>query len=237
MTYTQKIAVIGATGQVGFPLCRELLRLGHQTLAISRAPSSGTGVRLDAFQAAGADLVFQADLGNVESLGRALGACDTVVVATRANADIVQTLEPRILQAAQVAGVRRFVPDEFGTHSKGLAEGVGTLFDAKKVFQRQLMASKMEWTLMFTGGIFDYFLPNLRFFEQITTFGDVHCTFPAHALADIAAVSALTIADSRTVNKAERRRSDDHRDQPFDRRRLDGGIDEVHLRSMTEPVR
>jgi hypothetical protein len=81
------------------------------------------------------------------------------------------------------------------------------------------MASKMEWTLMFTGGIFDYFLPNLRFFEQITTFGDVHCTFPAHALADIAAVSALTIADSRTVNKAERRRSDDHRDQPFDRRR------------------
>jgi uncharacterized protein YbjT (DUF2867 family) len=151
--------VIGATGQVGFPLCRELLRLGHQTLAISRAPSDDNRFRLDALQAAGADLVFQADLGNVESLGRALGGCDTVVVATRANAHIVQELEPRILQAAQAGGLRRFVPDEFGTHSKGLAEGVGTLFDAKKVFQRQLMASKMEWTLMFTGGIFDYFLP------------------------------------------------------------------------------
>jgi uncharacterized protein YbjT (DUF2867 family) len=202
MTYTQKIAVIGATGQVGFPLCRELLQLGHQTVAISRAPSADNRFRLDALQAAGADLVFQADLGNVESLGRALVGCDTVVVATRANAHIVQELEPRILQAAQAAGVRRFVPDEFGTHSKGLPDGVGTLFDAKKVFQRRLMASKMEWTLMFTGGIFDYFLPNLRFFEQITTFGDVHCTFPTHALADIAAVSALAITDSRTVNKA-----------------------------------
>ena len=94
------------------------------------------------------------------------------------------------------------MPYEFGTHSKGLAEGVGTLFDAKKVFQRRLMKSKMEWTLIFMGGIFDYFLPNLRFFERITTFGDVHCTFPMHALADIAAVSALAVTDSRTVNKA-----------------------------------
>ena len=128
--------MIGATGQVGFPLCRELLQLG-QTVAISRARSADNRFRLDALQAAGADLVFQADLGNVESLGRALVGCDTVVVATRANAHLVQELEPRILQAAQAAGVRRFVPDEFGTHSKGLPDGVGTLFDAKKVFQRR----------------------------------------------------------------------------------------------------
>src|SRR5437588_493692 len=121
MTYTQKIAVIGATGQVGFPLCRELLRLGHQTVAISRAPSADNWFRLDILQAAGADLVFQADLGDVESLGLALVGCDTVAVATRANAQIIQQLEPRILQAAQAAGVRRFVPDEFGTHTKGLA--------------------------------------------------------------------------------------------------------------------
>jgi uncharacterized protein YbjT (DUF2867 family) len=179
-----------------------LLRLGHQTLAVSRAPSDDNRFRLDALQAAGADLVFQADLGDVESLGLALMGCETVVVAIRANAQIIQELEPLILQASEAAGVRRFVPDEFGTHSKGLAEGVGTLFDAKKVLQRRLMAGKLEWTLMFTGGIFDYFLPNLRFFEQITTFGDVHCTFPAHALADIAAVSALAITDFRTVNKA-----------------------------------
>jgi NAD(P)-dependent dehydrogenase (short-subunit alcohol dehydrogenase family) len=28
-----------------------------------------------------------------------------------------------------------------------------------------------------------------------------------------------------------------HRDQSLDRWRLDGGLDEVHLKSMTEPVR
>jgi uncharacterized protein YbjT (DUF2867 family) len=134
MTYTRKIAVIGATGQVGFPLCRELLRLGHQTLAISRTPSADYRFRLDALQAAGADLVFQADLGDVESLGRALVGCDTVVVATRANAHIVQELEPRILQAAQAADVRRFVPDEFGTHSKGLADGWARSSTPRKCF-------------------------------------------------------------------------------------------------------
>jgi hypothetical protein len=47
--------------------------------------------------------------------------------------------------------------------------GVGTLFEARKKFQEQVFASGLEWTLIFPGGIFDYFLPNLRLFEKITT--------------------------------------------------------------------
>jgi NmrA-like family len=73
------------------------------------------------------------------------------------NATIVAELAPRILQPAVAAGVRRFVPDEFGVHTKGLAYRVGTLFDAKKTFQETLWTSGLEWTLIFTGGIFDYF--------------------------------------------------------------------------------
>jgi hypothetical protein len=40
---------------------------------------------------------------------------------------------------------------------RGLAYRVGTLFDAKKTFQETLWTSGLEWTLIFTGGIFDYF--------------------------------------------------------------------------------
>ncbi len=202
MNPTERIAVVGATWQVGFPLCRELLRLGHPVTAISRVASDTNRFRLDTLKAAGAELAFCADLTDVLALVHPLTGCATVVVATRANTRIVREVEPCILEAAQAAGVRRFVPDEFGTHTKGLADGVGILFDAKREFQRRLFASGLQWTLLFTGGIFDYFLPNLRFFERVTTSGDVHCTFPTHSLQDIAAVSALAIIDARTASKA-----------------------------------
>ena len=40
-----------------------------------------------------------------------------------------------------------------------------------------LFESGIGWTLYYNGGIFDYFLPNLRFFRKITTFGDLDLPF------------------------------------------------------------
>lgn len=198
----QRIAVIGATGQVGMVLSQELKRLGHEVLAISRGRSTSNRDQLDVLESLGIHLYFQQDLKDVARLASALSGYDVVVVALRANAHLVQELEPPILKAAVSAKVRRFVPDEFGTHTKALDYGVGTLFDAKKKFQEQVFASGLEWTLIFPGGIFDYFLPNLRLFEKITTFGDLHCMFPTHSIHDIGAIGARAVTDPRTANKA-----------------------------------
>lgn len=198
----QHIAVIGATGQVGMSLCRALNRLGHEVKAVSRGRSANNQNQLDALEALGISTVFQQDLKDIDSMAAALSGCDVAVVALRANARLVRDLEPPILEAARLAQVRRFVPDEFGTHTKALEYGVGTLFDAKKEFQEQVFASGLEWTLVFPGGIFDYFLPNLRLFERITTFGNLQCTFPTHAIEDIGTISARIVTDPRTANKA-----------------------------------
>lgn len=198
----RRIAVIGATGQVGWTLTRELKRLGHEVLAVSRGRTAGNMSRLDALEDSGVRTVFQADLTDVDCLTAALDGCDTAVVALRANARLIREVEPPILEAARRAQVQRFVPDEFGTHTRALEYGVGTLFDAKKEFQEQVFASGLEWTLLFPGGIFDYFLPNLRLFERITTFGNLQCAFPTHSIDDIGAVCARAVADPRTANKA-----------------------------------
>ena len=63
------------------------------------------------------------------------------VVALRMSVSILEHYGPPILEAACRAGVRRFVPDEFGVHTLSLEEGVGILFDAKKRFQQRLFAS------------------------------------------------------------------------------------------------
>ncbi|MDR3568082.1 MAG: NmrA family NAD(P)-binding protein [Syntrophobacteraceae bacterium] len=198
----QRIAVIGATGQVGMSLSKELKKLGHKVLAISRGVSTKNRDQLDILESLGIQLYFQRDLKDVARLACALSGQDVVVVALRANVRLVLELEPPILKAAVSAKVRRFVPDEFGTHTKALDYGVGTLFDAKKNFQEQVYGSGLEWTMIFPGGIFDYFLPNLRLFDKITTFGDLRCMFPTHSIKDIGAISARAITDPRTANKA-----------------------------------
>jgi uncharacterized protein YbjT (DUF2867 family) len=199
---SQRIAVIGATGQVGTVLSKELKHLGNEVLAISRRRSASNRDQLDALEALGIQLHFQPDYKDVARLASALSGCDVVVVALRANVHLVREFEPSILEAAVSAKARRFVPDEFGTHTKALDYGVGTLFDAKKRFQEQVFASGLEWTLIFPGGIFDYFLPNLRLFEKITTFGDLHCMFPTHSIHDIGAIGARAVTDPRTANRA-----------------------------------
>ncbi|MGA2400276.1 MAG: NmrA family NAD(P)-binding protein [Syntrophobacteraceae bacterium] len=197
-----KIAVIGATGQVGMALSLELDRLGHEVVAISRGRTAANQSQLDKLQALGILPVFQEDLTDMKTMAAVLSGCDIAIVALRANAGLVRQLGPPILEAAIKARVRRFVPDEFGTNTKCLDYGVGTLFDAKKEFQERVFTSGMEWTLLFPGGIFDYFLPNLRLFQRITTFGNLDCTFPAHSLKDIGCICARAITDPRTANKA-----------------------------------
>lgn len=200
--FRQRIAVIGATGQVGMSLSRALHRLGHEVRAVSRGRSASNRQQLDTLETLGMQPVFLEDLRDINGMAAILTGCDVAVVTLRANARLVRDLEPPILEAACLAQVRRFVPDEFGTHTKGLDYGVGTLFDAKKEFQERVFASGLEWTLVFPGGIFDYFLPNLRLFERITTFGNLRCSFPTHAIEDIGAISAKAVTDPRTANKA-----------------------------------
>jgi uncharacterized protein YbjT (DUF2867 family) len=197
-----KIAVIGASGQVGMTLSLELNRFGHKVVAISRGRTAANQSQLDKLQALGMLPIFQEDLTDVKRMATILSGCDIVIVALRANARLVRQLGPPILEAAIEARARRFVPDEFGTKTKCLDYGVGTLFDAKKEFQERVFASGLEWTLLFPGGIFDYFLPNLRLFKRITTFGNLDCTFPTHSLKDIGSICARAVIDPRTANKA-----------------------------------
>lgn len=197
-----RIAVVGATGQVGFPLAGSLTNAGHSVTAISRKRTEQNSQKLDQLTNAGVALAFCEDYTDTEAMTGFFRGHDTVVVATRMNTAIAGEVGGHIVDAAAAAGVTRFVPDEFGTHTLALEYGCGTLFDVKKKTQERVIASGMDYTFMFTGGFFDYFLPNLRLFDRITTFGDLSIRFATHDIDDIAEISARSIVDSRTVNKA-----------------------------------
>ncbi len=90
------------------------------------------------------------------------------IVCLRFNVEFARTTEPRILEAAKAAGVRRFVPCEFGVNSFWIERGSAMMFDAKRTFGELVEASGLEYTFFFAGGFFHYHLP------QFGTFGNPH---------------------------------------------------------------
>lgn len=197
-----RVAVIGATGQFGYPLSLNLAAEGAEVLAISRAPSKRNSDQLAALGAAGCELGFCADTTDHKALVDLLMGCETVVMVTRATPKTLRAQDPLYLKAAAEAGVRRFVPNEFGAHTLGMPKGRGELFDAKKEMHDLIDAAGLAKTLIYPGLNFDYCLPNLRFFREITTFGKLDLPLVTHHIDDIGKVSAKIILDERTAGKA-----------------------------------
>lgn len=195
------IAVIGATGQVGTPLTNGLLTLGHDVTIITRECSARNDAKLAAFTEQGAKIVECADMHDVEAMTTILQGIDTLVIGAPGAKQIIQKSEPIWLEAAIKAGVERFVPTEFGVHTQAIEMGAGDVFDNKKHVHDLLMSSDIGWTLFYNGGIFDYFLPNLRFFRKITTFGNLELPIYTHDIEDIGYLAAMAVTDDRTINK------------------------------------
>lgn len=197
----KNVAVLGATGQVGTPLTKGLLKQGHHVKIIVRKPNKANASKLAAYENNGANVVVCSDMNHVDTLANALKGSDTLVACVPGAKTIIQQSEPVWLKASLIAGIERFVPTEFGSHTRAIEMGDGEIFDHKKRFHDLLFESGIGWTLYYCGGIFDYFLPNLRFFNKITTFGNLDLPIYTHDIDDVGYIGALSVTDDRTINK------------------------------------
>ena len=195
------VAVIGATGQIGTPLTKSLLKEGHTVTILTRERNRANETQLADHEGRGAKVVICPEMQNVDAVADALKGCDTLVASVPGSKTIIQESEPIWLKAAVKAGLDRFAPTEFGCHTQAIEMGDGEIFDHKKRFHELLFASGIGWTLYYNGGFFDYFLPNLRFFRKITTFGNLELPIYIHDIEDIGYIGALAVTDHRTLNK------------------------------------
>ena len=188
-----RVAVIGASGTIGAAVSGALLERGAGVLAISRGETPENAKSRARLVADGAELRDVADLTDVDALAALLRGTDALVIAMRASPRIIPATEPAILAAALRAGIGRFVPDDFGTHSMATPYGVSAHFDEKKRFHEALDASGMAWTVIYPGGIAEYFLPNLRPPATVYAWGDRTLRLPIHTLHDIGAITARAV--------------------------------------------
>ncbi|KAI0259733.1 NAD-P-binding protein [Gloeopeniophorella convolvens] len=142
MSGYKNFAIIGASGSIGSFITRQFLKekaegAVDEVVVLTREGSDTTaedGVK-----------VIKVDYSNHESVKNALDGIDVVISALRSA---VLHLQPGIAAAAKQAGVKLFVPSEFGGVTEGATEGV---LAVQANVHAQLRAIGIPYTLFYTG--------------------------------------------------------------------------------------
>lgn len=138
------VLVVGATGQQGGAVARELLRRGHQVHGLTRNPDSR---RAQALAAAGATML-RGDLDDPASLTAALDGVDGVFLMTsfwEHGYDGEVRHGRHMIEAAEAAGVRHLVYSSVGSADR--ETGIPH-FDSKYDVEILLAASDLSWTVL-----------------------------------------------------------------------------------------
>jgi nucleoside-diphosphate-sugar epimerase len=148
-TEFKNVAIIGASGNLGTPVLNTLLNHSpFDITVVSRQESDRTfppNVK-----------VIKADYSSQESLTNALKGQDVVLslVGGAALGD-----QKKLIDAAIAAGVKRFLPSEYGSNVEDeRTRKIVPVFEAKKGAVNYLKSKEdvIEWSSLVTGGFFDW---------------------------------------------------------------------------------
>lgn len=136
------IRVVGATGELGSRIVRQLAEGGEQLGALVRPTTDSTALVEQGVE------VVRGDLCDAASLPPALDGVDTVVTTANANTAAVDVTGNRnLIEAAQRAGVRRFVYVSAAGMGEQMAR-TGPLMAGKWQTEKTLRSSSMRYVLV-----------------------------------------------------------------------------------------
>ncbi|MGW4532784.1 SDR family oxidoreductase [Nocardia sp. NPDC004340] len=178
------IVVTGATGNVGSALVRELAEAGEKVVAVSRGEKP-----IDLPHGAEHR---RADIGDLDSLAEAVTGADSLFLLITGPQLVEGPAPAEVLETVAAAGVRRVV----FLSSQGAVTRPGSDGYARTLaFERALVASELEWTVLRPGGFFTNtfaWIEPVRAERMIPApFGDVG--LPQVDPGDIAAVAAAAL--------------------------------------------
>ena len=142
MTFT-KVAICGATGNLGVPVTRALVKKGFKVTVLTRNIESAKGK----LNLPGIEYVV-ADYKDKSSLVAAFKGIEVVIVTVGGEAIGDQFL---MIEAAKEAKVTRFYPCEFGTDNLKIKAGANVVVDLKLKIVEAVKAAGLEWTGIVNG--------------------------------------------------------------------------------------
>jgi uncharacterized protein YbjT (DUF2867 family) len=153
-----RVAIIGAHGKVGMELMRELYDNGDDFVGIARGEEHAE----DIFRLGGEGVRLDLEATDAATLARALEGCDAVVFTAGAGAGSGVERKRTVdygasvlsVQAAQAAGIRRFVQisaagvDDPATMTVVPDPQWAAYVEAKRDADAELRASGLDWTIL-----------------------------------------------------------------------------------------
>ena len=144
----QKVAIAGATGNLGPTIVQSLVDAGFDVTVLSQSGNT-TGL-----PAAAKTVKVNYDYGSQHTIVDALKGQDVFISAIPNHES-----QPALIDAAIAAGVKRFIPSEFGSNISGNAKTAALpVFKGKGITQDYLKnkSSQISYTLIVTGLFLDW---------------------------------------------------------------------------------
>lgn len=152
MASSLTVALAGATGSLGQPVLKELLAAGFKVVVLSRKDSKST----DSLPAHENQTIKKVDFQDSKNLAAALQGVDVVVSTLGSNS--INEQRP-LVDAAFEAGVKRFLPSEFGSDTENPKNAKLPVF-AGKIAVAGLLEEKAKENPNFT---YTFFMNNAFF--------------------------------------------------------------------------
>ena len=150
----KRVVVVGATGTVGTPVTKALLEAGFEVTAFTRASSNNdfpAGVKVSEVE----------DYEDVAALTKALKGQDAVVSTIAYGGAGYQK---NLLDASIAAGVKRFLPSQFGCDHKNPKTAKLPVFKPKieleTYIEEKVKGAATTYTFVYTNAFFDWGLVN-----------------------------------------------------------------------------
>ncbi|KAF7113643.1 hypothetical protein CNMCM5793_002999 [Aspergillus hiratsukae] len=148
-----KVAIAGATGNLGPAVLYALLSAGFEVTVLTRAESDRSNNNF------GRACVVPVDYSSLDSLTAALKGQDVIVNTLGA---IPRDVHLRLIDAAIAAQVQRFIPSEFGSDTTNATAARLPVYQDKVAIQRYLRekaaesAGTFSYTLLINGPFLDW---------------------------------------------------------------------------------
>ncbi|RHZ64299.1 aromatic alcohol reductase [Aspergillus thermomutatus] len=148
-----KVAIAGATGNLGPVVLRALLRAGFEVTVLTRAESDRSNNNF------GPAHVVPVDYSSLDSLTAALKGSNIVVNTLGA---IPREIHLRLIDAAVAAQVQRFIPSEFGSDTTNATAAKLPVYQDKVAIQKYLREKAAEsdgefsYTILINGPFLDW---------------------------------------------------------------------------------
>lgn len=148
-----RVLVVGATGQMGRKIVRELVALEHTDVRVTHR-AGAKGDALDTLRQTRAELVV-AELADEASLARACHGVDVIVSAVQGLRDVIVDGQTRLLRAAEKEGVARMLPSDYALDFFRTDEGMNRNLDLRREMNRVLDQSSVRGTSVLCGAFMD----------------------------------------------------------------------------------